>query len=80
MSLETPKRRPDATPSSTSIRLGELWDAHVHNEFQAKDTSATLDTMWPDAYVNHIPVLTGGVGRAQLHDFGPSAPTASSTR
>lgn len=46
MSLATPKRRPDATPSSTPIRLGELWDAHVHNEFQAKDTSATLDTMW----------------------------------
>ena len=49
--------------------LGELWDAHVHNEFQARDTSATLDTMWPDAYVNHIPVLTGDVGRDQLRDF-----------
>src|SRR5262249_42698701 len=26
-------------------------------------------TMVPDAYVNHIPVLTGGVGREQLGDF-----------
>ena len=59
MSAATPDRH----------RLGELWDAHVHNEFQARDTAATLDTMWPDAYVNHIPVLTGGVGRDQLRDF-----------
>src|SRR4051812_18248002 len=27
------------------------------------------DTMVPDAYVNHIPVLTGGVGREQLRQF-----------
>ena len=25
--------------------------------------------MVPDAYVNHVPVLTGGVGRDQLQDF-----------
>jgi hypothetical protein len=30
---------------------------------------AALDTMVPDAYVNHVPVLTGGVGRDQLKQF-----------
>src|SRR5207237_6951397 len=38
-------------------------------EFVTADTSATLETMVPDAYVNHIPVLTGGVGREQLGEF-----------
>ena len=49
--------------------LSDLWDEHVRDEFVTRDTSATLDTMVPDAYVNHIPVLTGGVGREQLRDF-----------
>ena len=61
------------SPEATDRHLGELWDAHVHNEFQAKDTSATLDTMWPDAYVNHIPVRTGGGGRAPLRDASARA-------
>ena len=49
--------------------LSDLWDEHVGDEFATKDTAATLDTMVPDAYVNHIPVLTGGVGRDQLNEF-----------
>ena len=69
MSPETSDRRPATAPRSARKPLGELWNEHVHNEFQAKNTPATLDTMLPDAYVNHVPVLTGGVGRAQLHDF-----------
>jgi carboxymethylenebutenolidase len=35
----------------------------------AKDTAGALETMVPDAYVNHVPVLTGGVGRKQLQEF-----------
>jgi carboxymethylenebutenolidase len=49
--------------------LTELWEQHVRYEFQTKDTPATLETMVSDAYVNHVPVLTGGVGRAQLQEF-----------
>jgi carboxymethylenebutenolidase len=49
--------------------LNDLWEEHIRDEFATKDTSATLDTMVPDAYVNHIPVLTGGVGREQLREF-----------
>ena len=40
----------------------------VH-EFASHNTEETLATMVEDAYVNHIPVLTGGVGRAQLREF-----------
>jgi carboxymethylenebutenolidase len=50
--------------------LSDLWDEHVRNEFATKDAPAALETMVPDAYVNHVPVLTGGVGRdGQLKEF-----------
>jgi carboxymethylenebutenolidase len=49
--------------------LSDLWDEHVRDEFATKDARAALDTMTPDAYVNHVPVLTGGVGKEQLREF-----------
>jgi carboxymethylenebutenolidase len=49
--------------------LNDLWEEHIRDEFATRDTEATLDTMVPDAYVNHVPVLTGGVGREQLREF-----------
>jgi carboxymethylenebutenolidase len=49
--------------------LNDLWEKHIREEFTTHDTDATLETMVPDAYVNHIPVLTGGVGREQLREF-----------
>ena len=35
--------------------LNDLWEEHVHDEFMTGDTNATLDTMVPNAYVNHQP-------------------------
>lgn len=49
--------------------LNDLWEEHIRDEFTTRDTAATIDTMVPDAYVNHVPVLTGGVGREQLREF-----------
>ena len=49
--------------------LNDLWEEHIRDEFATKDTFATLDTMVADAYVNHIPVMTGGVGREELREF-----------
>lgn len=49
--------------------LSDLWDEHVRDEFATKDATVALNTMVPDAYVNHVPVLTGGVGREQLQEF-----------
>jgi carboxymethylenebutenolidase len=55
------------TPGQQS--LNDLWEEHLRDEFTTQDTNATLETMAPDAYVNHIPVLTGGVGHEQLREF-----------
>ena len=49
--------------------LSNLWDEHVRNEFATKDADAALATMTADAYVNHVPVLTGGVGKEELREF-----------
>ena len=41
----------------------------MRHEFTTHHTEDTLATMVEDAYVNHIPVLTGGVGKEQLREF-----------
>ena len=46
-----------------------IWEEHVKYEFETRDYQDTLDTMVDDAYVNHIPTLTGGVGKEQLGEF-----------
>src|SRR5207247_715350 len=49
--------------------LRKLWEEHVQYEFSTRNTEDTLATMVEDAYVNHIPVLTGGSGRDELREF-----------
>src|SRR5580704_7723026 len=59
--------------------LVRLWEEHTAHEFVTRDPEATLATMVEDAYVNHVPVLTGGFGKKALHafyshDFIPAMP------
>ena len=49
--------------------LIRLWEEHTKHEFSTRDTEATLDTMVDDAYVNHVPTMTGGFGKAALREF-----------
>jgi carboxymethylenebutenolidase len=65
--------------------LIKLWEEHTRHEFVTRDTESTLDTMVEDAYVNHIPTMTGGHGKATLrefysHDFIPSMPPDTTLR
>lgn len=46
-----------------------LWEQHLKAEFDDRDAHASCDTMVDTPYVNHVPVLTGGVGRRQLEHF-----------
>ena len=64
-------RQNDANPNLTSAQetLRKLWEEHVQYEFSTHNTEDTLATMVEDAYVNHIPVLTGGMGRDELREF-----------
>ncbi|HWY40973.1 MAG TPA: ester cyclase [Chthoniobacterales bacterium] len=67
-------RKAKKAPSNSGLTkaqesLSQLWDEHVRHEFATHNTEDTLATMVEDAYVNHIPVLTGGVGRDELREF-----------
>jgi carboxymethylenebutenolidase len=55
--------------SSAQEALSKLWEDHVRYEFSTRSTDDTLATMVEDAYVNHIPVLTGGSGLDELREF-----------
>ncbi len=49
--------------------LARLWEEHLRHEFETRNTEDTLATMVEDAYVNHVPVMTGGSGKAELREF-----------
>ena len=55
--------------SAERTRLAQLWEEHMRHEFQTCSTEDTLATMVEDAYVDHVPVLTGGCGQAELRAF-----------
>src|SRR5262245_23524326 len=60
---------PNVTLTPAQKALSDLWEEHIRYEFSSPSTENTLATMVVDAYVNHIPVLTGGVGRDELREF-----------
>ena len=51
------------------IDLGSVFDAHMAAEFEQHDADATMETMTAEPYLTHVPVVTGGVGHRDLHDF-----------
>ena len=53
----------------TRQQLEQLWADHIAGEFVTKDVEATLATMVDDAFVDHIPVHTGGRGKEELRAF-----------
>ena len=53
----------------TTPDLVRLWEEHCRDEFEKRDVNATMATMVPQPYVNHIPTMTGGVGYEQLKRF-----------
>src|SRR5262245_53016668 len=50
-------------------QIRQLWEEHIKHEFATHNTEETLATMVDDAYVNHIPTMTGGVGKPALREF-----------
>ncbi len=72
------------TPLSEAEMI-RLWELHTQLEFATKDAKATVATMTPDNYVNHVPVMTGGRGFDEMIDFYgnhfiPKMPTDTTLR
>src|SRR5581483_8043529 len=55
--------------SSEQRAMLALWQQHLDAEFARRDATESCETMTDDPTVNHVPVLTGGHGRRQLHHF-----------
>ncbi len=55
--------------SAKQQKMKEIWELHCKYEFDDHDLAATMDTMVDEPYVNHIPTMTGGVGKQKLTEF-----------
>ncbi|KAK2687188.1 hypothetical protein QWA68_013924 [Fusarium oxysporum] len=49
--------------------LEVIWDEHTYWEFENRSVEHTMSTMVQEPYVNHVPTMTGGIGREKLTAF-----------
>ncbi|KAL5344114.1 hypothetical protein BJX70DRAFT_8451 [Aspergillus crustosus] len=49
--------------------LEKIWDEHTYFEFEDRSVEKTMATMVQEPYVNHVPTMTGGIGRTRLSNF-----------
>ncbi len=47
----------------------DIWERHTTAEFEEKSIDSTMATMTFDPVVNHVPVMTGGVGTSEVRHF-----------
>ena len=66
---DDPSQNPNEALTPAQQALAELWERHLASEFETKSATEAVSTMVPDAYVNHMPVLTGGRGQDALGAF-----------
>lgn len=50
-------------------RMVDTFEEHLRAEFETMNVESALETMVEEPYVNHVPVLTGGVGKELLRRF-----------
>src|SRR3954452_3516563 len=60
---------PEQELTAAQRALVETWERHMAAEFATKSVEATMATMTADPVVNHVPVLTGGVGAPEVRHF-----------
>jgi carboxymethylenebutenolidase len=64
---ENVQATPNLTPAQEALQA--IWEEHLGSEFGTHSTEDALTTMVEDAYVNNIPVMTGGVGKPAVGEF-----------
>ena len=47
----------------------DVWEKHMRAEFVDHSADAALATMSATPHLNHVPVMTGGVGREEIRAF-----------
>jgi carboxymethylenebutenolidase len=59
----------DEDLSPQQLAMVEIWEKHIAAEFKTKNIDATMATMTSDPFVNHVSVITGGVGYNEVRHF-----------
>jgi carboxymethylenebutenolidase len=57
------------TLTAEEQRLNDLWEEHLRTEFSLHSADEAIATMAPNPLVNQVPVMIGGDGREELHEF-----------
>jgi len=60
---------PDPALTVKQIAMVKVWEDHLAAEFSKKSIEATMATMTAHPFVNHVPVMTGGVGYRDVVKF-----------
>jgi carboxymethylenebutenolidase len=50
-------------------KLNDAWEEHVRAEFNSHSADDAIATMVANPLVNQVPVMIGGDGREELHEF-----------
>lgn len=57
------------TLTAEEQRLNDLWEEHLRTEFNQHSADEAIATMAANPLVNQVPVMIGGDGREELHEF-----------
>ncbi|MGH6896087.1 MAG: ester cyclase [Geminicoccaceae bacterium] len=59
----------DAELTPRQRAMLEVWERHLRAEFADHSADAAIATMSATPHLNHVPVMTGGVGRDAIRQF-----------
>jgi carboxymethylenebutenolidase len=62
-------RDSQAAPGPGEAEIARVFDEHMAAEFERRDVDATMATMVSEPYLDHVPVMTGGVGGGEVRRF-----------
>src|SRR5499427_4553766 len=50
-------------------KFNDIWNEHLRAEFSAHSADETVATMVANPRINQVPVMIGGYGREEVHEF-----------
>jgi hypothetical protein len=53
----------------SEVDIEKTWEEHLKHEFKTRNVDDLMKTMVEVPYINHVPTMTGGLGRQELRDF-----------
>src|ERR1700730_649620 len=55
--------------TADQLKLNDAWEEHLLAEFKAHSADEAIATMVANPLVNQVPVMIGGNGKEELHEF-----------